>query len=322
MAGGETHVLPPFKVVEELATALGEAELIPAIGLGPPRRNRKPVVQLLRPDGITVGFAKVGWSRLTKELINNEGEWLRRVDGRLPSTVLSPAVLHRATIQIDAVANEAAANEAAANDVDALTSIDVVVTAPLRTSVFSRRRGPLPLETTVAISRLESSGLQTLAEMPMIEAWRASPLADVVDLDQLIDRHDSATVELGMWHGDLTPWNTATVGGVSSVWDWEFADSGRPVGFDALHLLFESERRAGDRRELAAINRLISEAPSVLGAIEGPPVTSSVDAVIDLYLCELLARETRLAGEGWKPEHLGPLDEYLQRAIHQRLNSR
>ena len=310
IAGGDTLHLGSFSLIDELATALGEGELIPVIGLGPPRRNRKPVVQLVRPDGVTVGFAKIGWSTLTKQLIRNEAAWLQRVDGRLPSTLRSPAVLHQATF---ATAETGAGREE-------FSSVDVVVTAPLRTSVLSRRKGPLSLETVAAVARLESSGLQTVAETPMIRSWRSSPLVDLVDLDQLVNRHGSATVELGMWHGDLTPWNTATVRGISSVWDWEFADQDRPVGFDALHLLFESERRSGPRREQAAIDRLVNEASSVLEALPGKTVTTSVDAVIDLYLCELLAREARLAGEGWTPKHLGQLDDRLRLTIQQRLD--
>ena len=37
--------------------------------LGAARANRKPVLQLLTPDGETVGFAKIGVSPLTSSLV-------------------------------------------------------------------------------------------------------------------------------------------------------------------------------------------------------------------------------------------------------------
>ncbi len=301
--GGDVMSLEPFGLVETIAAKLGEPELVATVSLGPRRRNRKPVVQLLRPDGTTVGFAKIGWSPFTRELVSNEARWLRAVDGRMPAGLVAPAVLHQATVQPDS----------------AVDPVDVVVTAPIRTSFFSHRRDPIPIETIVALSRLESGGHRELAGLPLVADWRRTALAELVDLDALVQRHGGTTVETGLWHGDLTPWNSATSAGVSSVWDWEFAGDGRPVGFDAMHLAFEQVRRAQPNNEAAAIKAVIEKTPDILRSIPGPQVTSSVDAVIDLYLAELLARETRLAGEGWRPEHLGPLDQRLRDTLADRL---
>lgn len=94
LPGAVRLALPPFALVDHLARALGEPELAVAVTLGPRRRNRKPVVQLIRPDGSVVGFAKVGWSPLTAELVDNEADVLRLVAGRLdPAVVVAPAVL-------------------------------------------------------------------------------------------------------------------------------------------------------------------------------------------------------------------------------------
>lgn len=306
--GGDVMSLEPFGLVEAIAGSLGEPELVASVSLGPRRRNRKPVVQLLRPDGTTVGFAKIGWSPFTRELVSNEATWLRFVDGRMPTGLVAPAVLFKATVD-------------GTNPDDGANPIDVVVTAPLRTSFFSHRRDPLPIETMVALARLKPDGHNNVASLPLVNEWRQTAVAKLVDLDALAQRHSNATVETGLWHGDLTPWNSATTGGVSSVWDWEFAGDGRPVGFDAMHLAFEQVRRAQPNNEAAAIQAVIEETPSILDSIPGPAVTSSVDAVIDLYLAELLARETRLAGEGWRPEHLGPLDQGLRDVLADRLTT-
>ncbi|MFT7597799.1 MAG: hypothetical protein ACI8TP_000719 [Acidimicrobiales bacterium] len=303
LAGGEEIELEPFALIEMLAPALGEPVLIPAVSLGPRRRNRKPVVQLLRPDGIAVGFAKVGWSPFTAELIANEAHWLNLVDGKLPHPLRSPAVLHQASFD------------------QGNGRIDVVVSSPLPTSVSSHRSAPIPIEPIVALARIASGGRIALPDLPLVTSWRQSPLADLVDLDALVERHRNVEIEVGLWHGDLTPWNTATERGITAVWDWEFAGDGRPVGFDAMHIAFETVRRAAHGNEAKAVAAVIATTPAILNSIPGRAVATSADAVIDLYLCELLHRESRLAGEGWRPEHLAPLDEQLRDALNLRLTA-
>ncbi|MEL7158365.1 MAG: hypothetical protein AAFN30_17440, partial [Actinomycetota bacterium] len=93
LAPGERVLLPPFELVSALGRRLGEPDLTAAVTLGPPRRNRKPVLQLLRPDGLVAGFAKVGWSDLTRRLVTDEAEALRAMSGRLPTTVVTPSVV-------------------------------------------------------------------------------------------------------------------------------------------------------------------------------------------------------------------------------------
>ncbi len=58
-------------LVSHLSDELGQ-ELTAGIHLGPPRANRKPVLQLMDPSGATVAFAKVGVNRLTRERVRHE----------------------------------------------------------------------------------------------------------------------------------------------------------------------------------------------------------------------------------------------------------
>ncbi len=297
-AAGDRLELAPFALVERLAIALGEPSLVAAVSLGPRRRNRKPVLQLLRPDGRTVGFAKVGWSPFTAALVGNEAGWLRHVDGRMPPGTAAPAVL------VDLLVDDAR----------------VVVTSPVRTPVFAKRRGPLPSDTLRRIARLGTTETSTVADLVMLGDFESHGLGEVVPLDALVERHRSVELELGLWHGDLTPWNTATSGGITSIWDWEFAGDHRPVGFDALHIAFEIVRRsgapAGGSSENRAIETVERDAAAILDSVTGPEATA---AITDLYLCELLHRERRLLGEGWTPTHVGPLEPLLVAALTRRL---
>jgi hypothetical protein len=58
-------------LVGYLARVLDQEVLI-SVRIGTPRANRKPVLELLTPAGTALGFAKVGVSALTKDLVRAE----------------------------------------------------------------------------------------------------------------------------------------------------------------------------------------------------------------------------------------------------------
>ncbi len=314
--GGEVVHLPPFGIEQRLARALGEPSLLISVSIGPRRRNRKPVLQLLRPNGVLIGFAKVAWSPLTTEFVTNEARWLRHVDGRLPPGLRTPAVLAHLR------------GTSGADRADLGAGTDIVVTSPVPTPLTSYRRCPLSPASVAALARLGTQGRLSLGEQ-WDTGWRPGGtkpdddgrLGELVDLDRVVERHAETLIEWGLWHGDLTPWNTATAGGVTSIWDWEFAAAPRPVGFDALHMAFEEVRRQGIGFEAAALDMIERSAAAVLNALPGGPVTTSVDAVIDLYLLELLCRELRLEGQGWEPNNLAPLVGELTSRLNRRLTA-
>ncbi len=297
-ATGDVEHFGSFGLIDELASALDEPSLLAAIATGPPRRNRKPVIQLIRPNGTSVGFAKVGWSAITKDLISNEAAWLKRVAGQLPRPFDAPRVLLEHSTE----------------------SLTVVVTSSLRTDVTTHQREPLSHETIGSLGACLGVRTQSIESLPQLDLWADDNLVPSELLDALCERHGEQQVHVGFWHADLTPWNSATTRPtrrstpVTQIWDWEFSADDRPIGFDVLHSSFESSRRAQPNNELAAINTVTASAPDLLSPFDQP-----VDACIDLYLAELIARETRLAGEGWEPSNLGRLDLHAITALRQRL---
>lgn len=291
-APGEEVRCGPFAIVERLAVELDEPELHVAVTLGPRRRNRKPVLQLIRPDGTSVGFAKVGWSPFTRTLVGNEAAWLQRFDGHAPSGVEIPRVL------------------ACIDEPERL----VVVTSPLATSPLSGLAGRLTNIQIISLARALGTERVTFDALPHLDSLRAGRIGELTDIEALVTRHRAASVELGAWHGDLTPWNTSTAGGTTLIWDWEFADGQRPVGFDLLHNAFELVRRSAPKNEANALTAVCHQAEEIL-----TPLGQPVDAVVDLYLCELIQREARLAGEGWDPSDLGPLETCAAAVLNERL---
>ena len=76
-----------------LRTALGR-ELAVSVHIGPARANRKPVLQLISPQGETFGFGKLGTGPLTQRLVRAETNALIAlgISGLTKLTV--PSVLH------------------------------------------------------------------------------------------------------------------------------------------------------------------------------------------------------------------------------------
>ncbi len=299
LPGAVRMVLPPFALVDHLARALGEPDLVAAITLGPRRRNRKPVLQLIRSDGSVVGFAKVGWSPLTAELVDNEAAVLRLIDGRLdPTVVVAPTVLLH----------------------DRWDGRSVAVLSPLRPTGPARRgartgtantggntggdrgggpAGPGLAPVAAAIAACEPAGPRPVGALPLLAAWAAEGLGDTVDLARLAERHRGVELATGLWHGDLTPWNLTSRGTTTWVWDWELAGPGRPVGLDLLHHRFEHHRRRPGATAAKALTAAIVEAPSVLAPLSRELTGRRLAALVDLHLCELIARERRLDGQRW-----------------------
>jgi hypothetical protein len=259
-------------VVRSIQAALGDPALLVSIGVGPPRRNRKPVLMLIRPSGEVVGFAKVGWSDFTRELVVNEFDLLKQVDGRLPPPLQSPApieLIHRGDQAI-------------------------AISTAIPSSDWSRRRGLTP-EQIDTIGRTIDHRWISVAEMD----WLRQPLfGDRSDDSQkrleaavagVADHFANDSVEVGLWHGDLNPWNLISNRTGVGVIDWEFGGRDRPVGQDRRHLRLESLRRTAQLEPADVVTIFVER------ELAGP----SSPAELGIYLADLSIRESRLSGQGW-----------------------
>ncbi len=292
--GGETATVGPFDLVDELAIKLGEPELLASVILGPKRRNRKPVLQLIRPDGVVVGFAKIGWSSLTTQLVANERDILLKVESHLPERIEAPRVLLHETRP----------------DPDGRV---IVVSSALSNGPLPKRQGPLSLDFVTSLARSVSGGTVPVKTLPYLAGWLQNETLRPF-VEKVVEVHGETELEVGLWHGDLTPWNTSTTKKKMVIWDWEFAGLGRPVGFDLLHDIFETERRSDG---VSVTSALATTARDGAYRLEG--LTSATDAILDLYLCELLHRETELEGQRWESTTVGTTDAPLLTFLSRRL---
>jgi len=265
---------PDRSLLARLAVVLDQPALLAAVTARPRHYNAKPILQLFDPDGRAVAFAKVAVDDVSESYVRTEVEWLERAAGaaaplRAPRLLAAPdwqgrpvAVLE--PLELPRLPRRARgwAREAVAEAVAGLGPRSIVAVAD---------SGP------VRRVRADTAG----AEDPRLAA-----LADTV-----VAAHGGASVEVGPWHGDLSPWNTASRHDEVLVWDWEMAGEGMPLGSDLRHEAVMVATHLRGHSAAAALAPLDVEDPAVA-----------------LYLLELARRDRHAARAGrTDAEHgLGP----------------
>jgi hypothetical protein len=241
----------------------GSARL--GIMLGPARANRKAVIRVLAEDGETLGFAKVGSTPLTRELVRAEARNLHLLSAEPPTSFRIPDVLRF-------------------RDEEAMT---VLLTSPLARTAERRQPADLPHRETRDLFRrheddstpLEALELFSPATFPRPAGPDGADLAGY--RDRLMTVAGSRRLPVGDSHGDWAPQNMAVGSNGLSVWDWERYASGVPQGLDAIH--FEATRV--DTRSDAVHRseaRLLQGLPDALQRCGLDPATAPV--LLCLYL--------------------------------------
>jgi hypothetical protein len=257
-----------------LSEQLGR-ELSVSVHIGPARANRKPVLQLIGPEGDTFGFVKLGTGPLTKQLVQAETAALNELAGCGLTGLTAPRVLHAGEWR----------------------GLQVLVQSALPVWL---PRAPLTQRRLVA-AMLDIAGCCGYTSGPLDESgyWAQlrGRLAAVGDRSEgaglgaaaeLLVKHAGDTVfRYGAWHGDWAPWNMANLADGLLVWDWERFTTGVPMGFDAIH--HELQKRiqsTGDAQD--AVEQTVRRAGELLAPFGVPVIGREVTAL--LYLVDLAVR--------------------------------
>jgi hypothetical protein len=273
---GPTGDGPEADVVAYLRKVLDQ-DLVVSLRVGPPRANRKPVLELLSPSGEMLGFAKVGISSLTRELVRVEAAALGVLRAAGLTRLEVPRLLHHGQWREHEVLVQTPLSGSGRTVSRAmLTSamVEVATTAGVTTQVVGRSRYWRTLR-----SRLEGC------------ADREPAAALLQVMDDLQATADVTSLAFGSWHGDWTPWNMASSGDQVLAWDWERFESGVPIGYDALHHQLQGavERNGAGGAQSAAEAALFT-APMTLGPLGVRPGFAVFVAA--LYLIEIATRYT------------------------------
>ncbi len=254
---------------DRLGDLLGR-EVLVGMRVGPPRANRKPVLQVVTPSGELVAYAKLGVNDLTDTLVAAEGQALTRLAAAELGDVRIPVLLHLGTWGTHALLVQSA--------------------LPVRRS---RRGDAVAARTNAAIAsvaRAEGVTQTALGDLPWwrrttdaVAALAPSESADALaEIGRHLEQSADRVLAAGCWHGDWNPGNCAVLPGVVLVWDWERYESGVPVGFDVLHLRLQTALGAGVD-PLAAARQLLTDAAALLAPFELLAQDASLVAMLYLW---------------------------------------
>ncbi len=286
-----------------LQTVIGEAVRI-SVHIGPARANRKPILQLLTPNGDTVGFVKLGINDLTRRLVQAETNALNSLSCAGLRKINVPTVMHSGQWRNN----------------------EVLVQAALP---IWRPRAPLGNRLPGAMRELAESFGVTRSRLAHSEYRRrlTTRLAAVTTssdgrvlnraASDLLKRASSAQLSFGAWHGDWTPWNMASVSDTLLVWDWERFTTGVPLGFDGAHYALQAAIITDGCEPAEAVDETIEAAPTLLAPFGVGAAAARITVL--LYLVDLATRylTDRQAEAGAR---LGVLGTWLLPALVRRIS--
>jgi len=258
-----------------LRNVLGR-DILLSLYLGVARANRKPVLQLLTPQGQPLGFAKIGVNSLTTALVHAEHEALIRLGQAGLREVMVPRVLHYGEWR----------------------GMNVLVISTL--PVWHRRRPVTKARLAAAMNSVARLGGTHREPLAASRYWQrltdrlaaAEPSADrdalLSALSALGARAGDTPLVLGCWHGDWTPWNMVSTRVGLLVWDWERFTDDVPLGFDALHYSLQRDVLAARRNPRDAAGDCVEDAPNLLAPFGIEARDARLTAV--LYLADLATR--------------------------------
>lgn len=245
------------------------------ISLGPPRANRKPILQVLDADLEPLAVGKVGITDLSRRLVQAETEALT-VMGRLPlSGVRVPMLQHACAWNGNRVLFMTVLPLAEARSVVPGDLRDRAMVAVARSSGVQQQRPG------------ESDHFRNLREAAMVLPHARIRARTLEALDVVMASDDLWS--FGSWHGDWTDWNMALLGDEVLLWDWERYANGVPLGWDALHYALRRDFLT-DSVDVRVAQRLLDHAPRLLEPF-GVEARHAHD-VASAYLVELAVRYT------------------------------
>ena len=211
----------PLPLERTLAKPFREVEIRLAFSSGTPGPARKPVFQILRPNGHILGYAKLGITAATACLIRREAGLLRSLSANSRVQGFAPALLFEGDVHGMPVTVQTAVS-GNAGPVQP-TSMHRRLLAALR------REERRPVAASHMFRNMERRVLRLANPVPAMSGALKGvrPVAETL------------TLPVSIVHGDFAPWNLRMQGGELRAFDWEYGEiDGIPL-VDELHHDFQ-----------------------------------------------------------------------------------
>lgn len=268
-----------ISLLEHLKDVLGRQDLTFAISLGTPGVHRKPVIQIMTPDGKILGYVKVGWNQHTNALARNESHVCRHLSAFSFDSFAIPNVIYAGSWGDRFVCIQSAMEGKIQTAPRKLTSQYFAVLKELATvhsqSIF-----------------LKDSALWTRL-LKRIESTQSAYYRHMLrqGANKVQERLGNNRLPFHLCHGDFAPWNAQLVNGRLILFDWEYADLEAPAAWDLFHFSVQKMRLLERRRPIeihkAVINGVV-ENHSIRTHLES--VNIKEDILRPLFLLYLLDR--------------------------------
>lgn len=254
--------LPPGRLALEdhIREVFGSQTARFAVSMGPPRANIKPVLRVLDDKSRTLGYVKIGWNSLTKDLITHEADVLEKMQHQTLKSLRVPALIHSGVwsdLELLAVSTAPDARWLGGLPSKALPIAATCEVAGLGPSSVE------PLETSSYWTRLRKRASDQRAASSSSQAQTVLPAV----IEYVERRYGHRTLSFGTWHGDWVPWNMRRLGDVVYVWDWERSDRCVPLGLDAMHFEFQVNLWLRRKRPVKALVDAIARSSETLQRI-------------------------------------------------------
>jgi hypothetical protein len=291
------------------ATLVGHLEhqlgrpLSAAVAIGPPRQNRKPIVQLIGADGRTVAFAKVGVTDVTRDLVRREAIALQQVSAGVIPSLFVPEVLYGGQWQGTEVMVLSALPPASGERVPPSRRLaamqEVARVAGVRERTYSGSGYRARLLADLSHSGAVAARLQAVAD----QLGSLGPAGEL-------------SLPFGAWHGDWAPWNMGAHDGRVMLWDWERFETDVPCGFDALHFELQRLIRVEGQAPRAAVTELCRRGAELLEPFDVPRAGAGL--VTALYLLHIGARALQHEPDAASTKR-GPIEGWLVPGLEQHV---
>ncbi len=266
---------------EWIDAVTGEADATFAVKIGP--GCDRAVAQVMRRNGGTLGYLKVGCSSVEAQQLKHEAAFLQELSaaGVLPASV--PRVI--ATVEhADSFLMLESAGPGVRSPVRFVEPHALFLSALWQSSLHYREAGS-EVDASIARWRLARESLDS-----------ASYAAGEHALSRAGQALGRAMLPCARIHGDFAPWNCQVNGDRLFVFDWEHGVRDGLAGWDLLHFVGQVELLVRYGSEATVLDRLLGAARSLSSAFPELRFRAAwAGPVAAVYLCDVIGRESRLS---------------------------